>query len=69
MNRAAYTAAGLPWFDYYDADAEDLAAPGTLGRVKPVGDWLGEDESPWVAPHPGQVTQLGDGNQVTDGDW
>ncbi|MEU1621195.1 hypothetical protein ABZ479_28335 [Streptomyces sp. NPDC005722] len=69
VNRAAYTAAGLPWFDYYDADAEDLAAPGTLTQVKPVGDWLGEDESPWVAPHPGQLKQLGDEGQVTDGDW
>ncbi|MDX2649412.1 hypothetical protein PV341_38785 [Streptomyces sp. PA03-1a] len=69
VDRAAYTAAGLPWFDYYDADADDLAAPGTLTQVKPVGDWLGEDESPWVAPHPGQVQQLGDEGQVTDGDW
>jgi hypothetical protein len=69
VNRAAYTAAGLPWFDYYDADAEDLAAPDTLAQVKPVGDWLGEDESPWVAPHPGQVKQLKDEGQVTDGDW
>lgn len=69
VNRAAYTAAGLPWFDYYDADAEDLAAPDALTQVKPVGDWLGEDESPWVAPHPGQVKQLKDGDQVTDGDW
>ncbi|MFJ4848186.1 hypothetical protein [Streptomyces sp. NPDC088733] len=69
VNRAAYTAAGLPWFDYYDADAEDLAAPETLGQVKPVGDWLGEDESPWVPPVPGQVQQLKDEGTVTDGDW
>ncbi|MDX3095366.1 hypothetical protein PV703_18640 [Streptomyces sp. ME01-24h] len=69
VDRAAYTAAGLPWFDYYDADAEDLAAPDALNRVKPVGDWLGADESAWVAPHPDQVKHLKDKGQVADGEW
>jgi hypothetical protein len=69
VDRAAYTSAGLPWFDYYDADADDLAAAGPLAEVEPVGDWLGDDQQPWTEPTPGQVHQLKDGGQVTDGDW
>jgi hypothetical protein len=30
VDRAAYSAAGLPWFDYYDADGVDLPAAGPL---------------------------------------
>ncbi|MFJ8630510.1 hypothetical protein [Streptomyces sp. NPDC093568] len=71
VDRAAYTRAGLPWFDYYDQDADDLAPTGTLEAVKPVGDWLGDDHEPWQAPEPGQVTPLKDaqGKPVEDGDW
>ncbi|MER5855806.1 hypothetical protein ABT131_09325 [Streptomyces sp900105245] len=71
VDRAAYTRAGLPWFDYYDADGEDLAPTDTLGAVKPVGDWLGDDLDPWQAPSPGQVQPLKDapGEPVEDGDW
>ncbi|MBQ1088422.1 hypothetical protein [Streptomyces sp. B93] len=71
VDRAAYTAAGLPWFDYYDADAEDLAPTGPLTSVRPVGDWLGDDHEPWQEPSPHQVRPLGDapGEPVQDGDW
>ncbi|MDC0765447.1 hypothetical protein [Streptomyces sp. HD] len=71
VDRAAYTRAGLPWFDYYDEDAEDLAPTDTLEAVKPVGDWLGDDHEPWQAPTPGQVLPLKDaqGKPVEDGDW
>ncbi|WDF35638.1 hypothetical protein PBV52_01860 [Streptomyces sp. T12] len=71
VDRAAYTRAGLPWFDYYDEDAEDLAPTDTLESVKPVGDWLGDDHEPWQAPSPGQVTPLKDaqGKPVENGDW
>ncbi|MFE6412001.1 hypothetical protein ACFVOR_34300 [Streptomyces sp. NPDC057837] len=71
VDRAAYTRAGLPWFDYYDQDAEDLTAPDALQAVKPVGDWLGDDHEPWQPPAPGQVQQLKDtpGRPVEDGDW
>jgi hypothetical protein len=70
-DRAAYTRAGLPWFDYYDQDAADLAPTDTLEAVKPVGDWLGDDHEPWQPPTPHQVEQLGDapGKPVQDGDW
>jgi hypothetical protein len=71
VDRAAYTRAGLPWFDYYDQDAADLAPTDTLGEVKPVGDWLGDDHTPWQPPSPQQVEPLGDapGKPVVDGDW
>ncbi|MFE9443665.1 hypothetical protein ACFYO2_32870 [Streptomyces sp. NPDC006602] len=71
VDRAAYTRAGLPWFDYYDQDAEDLAATDTLQDVKPVGDWLGDDHEPWQEPSPQQVQPLKDapGKPVQDGDW
>ncbi|MDT9695711.1 hypothetical protein [Streptomyces sp. P17] len=71
VNRAAYTRAGLPWFDYYDDQAQDLAPTGTLEAVKPVGDWIGDDHEPWQQPSPGQVKPLKDapGKPVEDGDW
>ncbi|WP_416959252.1 hypothetical protein [Streptomyces sp. Agncl-13] len=71
VDRAAYTRAGLPWFDYYDQDAEDLTPADTLEAVKPVGDWLGDDHEPWQQPTPDQVRPLKDaqGRPVEDGDW
>ncbi|WP_405825054.1 hypothetical protein OG241_47350 [Streptomyces sp. NBC_01390] len=68
VDRAAYTRAGLPWFDYFDQDAEDLAPTDPLAAVQPVGDWLGDDHEPWQAPSPGQVKPL-TGKPVEDGDW
>ncbi|WP_316741767.1 hypothetical protein [Streptomyces sp. MK7] len=71
VDRAAYTRAGLPWFDYYDQDAEDLAPTDGLGSVRPVGDWLGDDHEPWQEPSPHQITPLKDapGKPVDDGSW
>ncbi|MFV0132328.1 hypothetical protein ACLGIH_03535 [Streptomyces sp. HMX87] len=71
VDRAAYTRAGLPWFDYYDQDAHDLAPADTLEGVRPVGDWLGDDHEPWQQPAGTQVHPLGDaaGRPVEDGDW
>ncbi|HET6856824.1 MAG TPA: hypothetical protein VFH94_06995 [Streptomyces sp.] len=71
VDRAAYTRAGLPWFDYYDADGEDLAPTDALGGVKPAGEWLGDDHAPWQEPSPHQVKPLKDapGKPVADGDW
>ncbi|TQJ91830.1 hypothetical protein [Streptomyces sp. SLBN-31] len=71
VDRAAYTRAGLPWYDYYDQDAQDLSPTDTLEAVKPVGDWLGADHDPWQPPTPPQVKPLKDapGKPVEDGDW
>ncbi|MFH8977919.1 hypothetical protein [Streptomyces sp. NPDC017890] len=71
VDRAAYTQAGLPWYDYYDQDAHDLAPTDPLRDVKPVGDWTGDDHEPWQAPSQQQVRPLKDapGAPVEDGDW
>ncbi|MFE4669868.1 hypothetical protein ACFRI7_34585 [Streptomyces sp. NPDC056716] len=71
VDRAAYTRAGLPWFDYYDDQGEDLAPTAPLTEVKPVGDWLGTDHEPWQEPAPQQIKPLGDlpGKAVQDGAW
>jgi hypothetical protein len=71
VDRAAYTRAGLPWFDYYDSDAQDVDPSDALSAVKPVGEWLGADLDPWQPPAPGQVKHLKDapGTPVQDGEW
>ncbi|MEU9387350.1 hypothetical protein AB0D38_43330, partial [Streptomyces sp. NPDC048279] len=71
VDRAAYTRAGLPWYDYYDQDGQDLAPTDALEGVKSVGDWLGDDLEPWQQPSGGQVVPLKDppGKPVADGDW
>ncbi|MFD8675658.1 hypothetical protein ACFV1A_21515 [Streptomyces seoulensis] len=71
VDRAAYTRAGLPWFEHYDDEAGDLSPAGPLKPVRPVGDWLGDDLDPWEQPAPGQVVPLKDapGKPVADGDW
>ena len=71
VDRDAYVSAGLPWFDYYDADARDLAASAILSKVKTVGDKLGTEDAPFVPVDPKTVISLGDSNPepVADGKW
>ena len=71
VDRDAYVRAGLPWFDYYDADATDLAPSHILAKVKTVGEKLGGEEAPFVPVDPKTVITLGDvsSNAVTDGNW
>lgn len=71
VDREAYVDAGLPWFDYYDADARDLAAAEELTKVKSVGDVLGHHEKPFTPVDPTKVVPLKgtSGAIVVDGDW
>jgi hypothetical protein len=71
VDRDAYVRAGLPWFDFYDADARDLAPSEILARVKSVGKKLGAEEDPFVAVDPDTVIALGGvgPDAVTDGKW
>ena len=71
VDRAAYVSAGLPWFDYYDADANDLAPSQTLAKVKTVGEKLGGEDASFAPVDPKTVITLGDAspNTVTDGNW
>lgn len=71
VDRETYVKHGLPWFDYYDADREDLARSDILGRVKSVGTLLGDDDGPHTPVDSATVIQLkGDGgDMVHDGEW
>lgn len=71
VDRDEYVRAGLPWFDFYDADARDVAASETLARVKSVGDTLGIEESPFAPVDPKTVITIGGAgtDAVTDGTW
>ncbi|MEU4314514.1 hypothetical protein [Nocardia sp. NPDC024068] len=64
----AYAAQGLPWFDYYDADAGDLPPAPDLTAVQASGDWFPESEpdAPLEAPLP--TYHLND-KPVQDGQW
>ena len=71
VDRDAYVRAGLPWFDYYDADAADLAPPENLAKVKTVGTVLGIEEEPYVPVDPNTVIALKGKSPdlVDDGSW
>ncbi len=71
IDRETYVKFGLPWFDYYDADADDLAASQALAQVKTVDEVLGLPVEPFSPVDPATVIQLKDahGDEVSDGDW
>ena len=71
VDRDAYVRAGLPWFDYYAADAHDLAASEILARVESVGKKLGAEEDPFVPVDSTAVIALGgvSPDAVADGKW
>lgn len=71
IDRDAYTRAGLPWFDYYDADRDDLSPAESLADVKSVGQLLGGDDEPHPPVSPGAVVTLKHhpGDPVEDGSW
>jgi hypothetical protein len=71
VDRDAYLRAGLPWFDFYDADARDLDPSEILTKVKTVGEKLGAEDDPFVPVDPNAVIALGgvSPDAVTDGKW
>jgi hypothetical protein len=63
LTAEAYTRAGMPWFDYYDADRGALEGAGALAKMKSVAD-LGGDRSDVPLPEnesvdPANVVKLG----------
>lgn len=69
-----YTAAGLPWFDYYDEGRKALPGAGSLAGLDSVaakGIKQGEQPLPENAPVQGEkVVKLGPGAAaVSDGQW
>ena len=71
VDREWYVRAGLPWFDYYDADAHDVAPSAKLAVVKPVGEVLKDDSKPFTPIDPKVVVTLkgATGGVVADGSW
>lgn len=70
VDRDAYVEAGLPWFDFYNADAHDLTPSEILSSVKSVGEKLGIEENPFAPVGPDTVVPLGaGGGTVADGNW
>ncbi len=71
IDREAYVRSGLPWYDYYDADHDDLAAGQALRTVRTVGEVLGDDDEPFTPVSPQTVVTLKDagGDAVADGTW
>jgi hypothetical protein len=71
VDRDAYVSAGLPWFDYYDADALDLAPSKILANVKSVGKKLGAEDDPFAPVDQKTVITLAgvSPDAVTDGKW
>ena len=41
----SYIDAGLPWFDYFDADHDDLPTTDELRSIESVGHLLGEEDT------------------------
>jgi hypothetical protein len=71
IDRETYVQYGLPWFDYYDADHDDLAASETLAGVKTVGAVLDETQPAFTPIKPGTVVKLKDsqGDAVNSMPW
>lgn len=72
VSAEAYTRAGLPWFDYYDADADDLPTTEELAGIESVGALLGEDDdTTMVHPDGHRVVRYGDRRPtvVESGRW
>lgn len=71
VDREVYVRAGLPWFDYYDADARDLPAASVLSNVSNVNEVLGTHDQPFTPVQPGTVVTLkhGHADVVIDGQW
>lgn len=71
VDRDAYVRAGLPWFDFYNAEADDIAPSEILTQVESVGKKLGVEEGPFVPVDSGSVISLGavKPEVVTDGEW
>jgi len=74
VSTETYIEYGLPWFDYYDADAGDIPATDTLANLKSIGE-LTEDpadtDGAWVHPDAPVVRRILDDRPraVSPGDW
>ncbi len=68
VDAAAYTAAGLPWFELYDENAGDIAPAKPLARTKSIRELerLGKEET--VGLSEAQIRRLRKNNRDNSGD-
>lgn len=71
IDRETYVRCGLPWFDYFDADRDDVPASEALAKIKTVGDVLCENDAPYTPVDPATVIKLKDSgaDPVAPGVW
>lgn len=71
VDRETYVRFGLPWFDYYDADAKDIKASKKLAKVNTVDEVLGVEKVPFTPVDPKTVITLKaeTGDKVSAGEW
>lgn len=72
VDSSSYIRAGLPWFDYYDADRGDLPTAPELAGLKSIGTLLNEDDNtPTVSVEGAGIVRYGDrrSQPVQPGDW
>lgn len=54
LSGADYAAAGIPWFDYYDAELKALGGAAALAGLKSTSEFAGllpdDDEAAWATP-------------------
>jgi hypothetical protein len=58
VDAAAYTAAGLPWFELYDGEESDIAAAEALARIRSIREVERQDPDPSVDVTSSQVRSL-----------
>lgn len=68
-----YTEAGLPWFDYYDADKEALEGAVPFGKLDSVAAKMikvGKKVLKGNDPvEPKRIVVIGSKDRVSDGNW
>lgn len=71
IDTRSYVAAGLPWFDWFDATNEALPATGELAGVTSVGEAIGGFDDPVVPVASSSVRSLLDDREipVASGSW
>ena len=72
VSASDYSNAGLPWFEYYDADKETIKSAAALGKIKSFQQAYGEKGEPTWANETREskpkVISLGK-REVLQGDW
>ena len=58
VSAEAYTARGLPWFEFYEEDRADVQVQEALARVRSIAEMEGPRSEDPVAIEPGQIRRI-----------